>query len=610
MKFFNEFLKRIIILLVLYSITRIYFFYNNFDNFYPVKILDFFEGIRFDLSAIVYINIPLFLLLLTPLNFKSNKNYKLLINVIFCITNIPFLILNNIDIEYYRYTQKRSTTDFIQLIKLGTDINNLIPIYLKKFWPITIFTIIQIWVILKVKEIPNLDSKNSFKNIAKSFIIFIVSALLLVVGARGGTQLKPINPINAGELSNSKNSNLILNTPFCLLQSTNQNKLKTLDYFKQSEISTLYNNFVEKTSDNQERKNIVILIMESYSKEFIGFYNESGFTPFLDSLMKHSLVFTNAYANGVKSIDALPAIISSIPPLMNDPFITSSYAQNKYNSLPSILKKENYSTSFFHGGTRGTMGFYSYSKKAGFENYYGKEEFNNDKFSDGVWGIYDKPFFEFFYKQLNKKNEPFFTTFFSLSSHLPFTLPKEYLEKNSIKKNIGIRETILYSDHAMSNFFHLAKKESWFKNTIFVITADHTSPYSYNKKYKNNVGRYAIPLIIFSGDSLMRGTNNKIVQQIDIMPSILELTNHNKKYFTFGKSMIDGADWAVCYRSSKYQLITKNGILINSNEKYQQFSDWQLNNEKQVNAYDKKILKAIKQSFNNSMIYNKMNYEN
>tara|TARA_Y100001933_G_scaffold40405_1_gene36957 strand:- start:1246 stop:3078 length:1833 start_codon:yes stop_codon:yes gene_type:complete len=610
MKFFNEFLKRIIILLVLYSITRIYFFYNNFDNFYPVKILDFFEGIRFDLSAIVYINIPLFLLLLAPLNFKSNKNYKLLINVIFCITNIPFLILNNIDIEYYRYTQKRSTTDFIQLIQLGTDINNLIPIYLKKFWPITIFTIIQIWVILKVKEIPNLDSKNSFKNIAKSFIIFIVSALLLVVGARGGTQLKPINPINAGELSNSKNSNLILNTPFCLLQSTNQNKLKTLDYFKQSEISTLYNNFVEKTSDNQERKNIVILIMESYSKEFIGFYNESGFTPFLDSLMKHSLVFTNAYANGVKSIDALPAIISSIPPLMNDPFITSSYAQNKYNSLPSILKKENYSTSFFHGGTRGTMGFYSYSKKAGFENYYGKEEFNNDKFSDGVWGIYDKPFFEFFYKQLNKKNEPFFTTFFSLSSHLPFTLPKEYLEKNSIKKNIGIRETILYSDHAMSNFFHLAKKESWFKNTIFVITADHTSPYSYNKKYKNNVGRYAIPLIIFSGDSLMRGTNNKIVQQIDIMPSILELTNHNKKYFTFGKSMIDGADWAVCYRSSKYQLITKNGILINSNEKYQQFSDWQLNNEKQVNAYDKKILKAIKQSFNNSMIYNKMNYEN
>ena len=276
----------------------------------------------------------------------------------------------------------------------------MIPIYLKKFWPITIFTIVQIWFILKVKKIPNVNHVNSFKNIAKSFIIFLVSALLLVVGARGGIQLKPINPINAGELCNSKNSNLILNTPFCLLQSINQNKLKTLDYFKQSEINSLYNNYIEKTSNKQDKKNIIILIMESYSKEFIGFYNESGFTPFLDSLMKHSLVFTNAYANGVKSIDALPAIISSIPPLMNDPFITSSYAQNKYNSLPEILKKENYSTSFFHGGTKGTMGFYSYSIKAGFENYYGKEEFNNDEFSDGVWGIYDKPFFEFFYKHL------------------------------------------------------------------------------------------------------------------------------------------------------------------------------------------------------------------
>ena len=222
MKFLNEFLKRIIILLVLYSISRIYLFYNNFDNFYPIKIIEFFEGIRFDLSAIIYINIPLFLLLLTPLNFKSNKNYKLLINVIFYITNIPFLILNNIDIEYYKYTQKRSTTDFIQLIQLSTDMSNLIPIYLKKFWPITIFTIVQIWLILKIKKIPNVNHVNSFKNIAKSFIIFLVSALLLVVGARGGIQLKPINPINAGELSNSKNSNLILNTPFCLLQSINQ----------------------------------------------------------------------------------------------------------------------------------------------------------------------------------------------------------------------------------------------------------------------------------------------------------------------------------------------------------------------------------------------------
>ena len=610
MKFFNEFIKRIIILLILYSISRIYLFYNNFDSFYPVKILEFLEGIRFDLSAIIYINIPLFLLLLSPLNFKSKKNYKPLINIIFYITNIPFLILNNIDIEYYKFTQKRSTSDFIQLIQLGTDINNLIPIYLKKFWLISIFTLIQIWIVLKIKEIPNIKPLNNFKTISNSFLVFLFSASLLVVGARGGIQLKPINPINAGELSNSKNSNLILNTPFCLLQSINKNELEKLHYYDQNKINSYYNNLIEKTRGNLIRKNIVILIMESYSKEFIGFYNESGFTPFLDSLMKHSLVFTNAYANGVKSIDALPAIISSIPPLMNDPFITSNYSQNKFNSIPSLLKKENYSTSFFHGGTRGTMGFYSYSKKAGYENYYGKEEFNNEKFSDGVWGIYDKPFFEFFHQKLNKQNEPFFSTFFSLSSHLPFTLPKEYLEKNKIKKKIGIRETILYTDKAMSNFFHLAKKEPWFKNTLFIITADHTSPYSYNKKYKNKVGRYAIPLIIFSGDSLMQGTNNKIVQQIDIMPSILEIINFNKKYFTFGKSMINGSDWAICYRSGKYQLISNNGILINSDEKYQQFSDWQLNNEKEVNAYDKNILKAIKQTFNNSMIDNKMNYEN
>ena len=106
--------------------------------------------------------------------------------------------------------------------------------------------------------------------------------------------------------------------------------------------------------------------MECFSKEFIGFYNSGkGYTPFLDSLMKNSLVFENAYSNGLKSIEALPAISASIPGLIENPFITSNYSQNNINSIASILNKEGYNTSFFHGGVRGTMGFYSFCKKAG-----------------------------------------------------------------------------------------------------------------------------------------------------------------------------------------------------------------------------------------------------
>ena len=149
---------------------------------------------------------------------------------------------------------------------------------------------------------------------------------LFIVGARGGTQLKPIKPISAGIWSNTENSVLILNTPFCIFHSFNSNDLDIHEYFSDEEIKKYYNNIVDLNNKKKfDNKNIVIIILESFSKEYVGYYNDGkGYTPFLDSLISHSLVMERAFSNGVKSIEALPSIISSIPTLMNNPFITSS----------------------------------------------------------------------------------------------------------------------------------------------------------------------------------------------------------------------------------------------------------------------------------------------
>ena len=352
--------------------------------------------------------------------------------------------------------------------------------------------------------------------------------------------------------------------------------------------------------------------MESYSKEFIGFYNEGvGHTPFLDSLMQYSIVFENAYANGLKSIEALPAITASIPALMKNPFITSNQAQNKFTSIASILNDEGYTSSFYHGGMRGTMGFYSFSKKADFNHYFGMEEFNNNEFFDGSWGIYDKDFMNFFGENLNNTKEPFFSTFFSLSSHPPYILPKSYMKKNNLKKNkISMKETISYTDHAMKHFFNISKDQEWFKNTIFIITADHTAGETFKEEYKNKTGRYAIPLIIFHGDSSRYERNKNIVQQIDIMPTILEIVNYNKPFFSFGKSMFSEKNWAISFLQNKYRFITNNGIIINQEEKYNSFSDWEELERNNPNIYDVKLLKAIKQDFNYRMTNNNLEYEN
>ncbi len=397
------------------------------------------------------------------------------------------------------------------------------------------------------------------------------------------------------------------------MYSLDEKPLKTYSYFKNKQLKDIYSPIHLPNKQKIKPQNVVILIMESYSKEFVGFYNNTnGHTPFLDSLMEHSLVFTNAYANGLKSIEALPAITASIPALMDNPFITSDYAQNNFESMASLLNIKGYNTSFYHGGMRGTMGFYSFSKKAGFSEYFGMEEYNYDDDFDGSWGIYDKPFMQFFANGLNNKEEPFFSTFFSLSSHPPYTLPYNYLKevnKTLDSQKIGITETILYTDDAMRDFFNKAKMEEWFQNTIFIITADHTSPESYNKNYKNKIGRYAIPLIIFKGDHSLKGTNANIVQHIDIMPTVFKIINYQDPYFSFGKSMFDKS-WAINFLQNEYRLITDSSIIINNEENYSSFSDWSISKNKKIKNENVQLLKAIKQDYNNRMLNNKLLDEN
>jgi len=608
MKYLFTYCNRLLTLLGMYTASRIYFYLNNSETIDLHYFLEFLEGLRFDISALVYINIPLFFMLFLPHNLRIHNYYHKLTNWLFYAVNIPFLLLNNVDVEYFKFTQKRSTTDFFQLMSLGSDAKNIIPQYLKDYWPITLFSILQVYLLFKIKKLPKQKIALKIKPISKQLFILVFASGIFIVSARGGLQLKPIKPINAGELSGSQNTSLILNTPFCILHSLNEKPLVEYNYFKKEDLTNIYSPIHLPQSQQINKQNIIILILESFSKEFVGYYNQGGsHTPFLDSLMQQGLVFNNAYSNGLKSIEALPAITASIPTLMDNPFITSDYAQNQFESLAYILNKEDYNTSFFHGGLRGTQGFYSFSRKAGIQEYHGMEEYNNNADFDGTWGIFDVPFMQYFAKELNKKKEPFFTTFFSLSSHPPYVLPKDY---ECQFEEIGIRETIKYTDDAMQQFFKSIKDEEWFKNTLFVITADHTSPINYNKVYKNKIGRYAIPLIIFKGDSSLIGGNNTIVQQIDIMPTILEEIGYSKPYLAFGKSMLSKESWAISKLNDNYYFITDEGLINNKLEKYPTFSNWGLNEKTSANQKNIELLKAIKQDYNFRMKHNNLTYEN
>ena len=373
------------------------------------------------------------------------------------------------------------------------------------------------------------------------------------------------------------------------------------------------------------KKNVVVIILESMATEYYGFYNKDltnydGYTPFLDSLIGHSYTSYNCFANGTKSIDAIPAILASIPATKFH-FSLSKYCTNKINGLGSILNKEGYTTSFFHGAPNGSMGFESLSNLFGITNYYGMDNYKEKSDFDGVWGVWDDKFFTYFADELNKMEEPFFSSIFSCSSHHPYKIPQEF--KNKFEKGKHpMHECVQYTDYSLQLFFNKIKHEPWFNNTLFVITADHTN-ISFEKGYRSSLGIFRVPIIFYDPSNInLNQKSNNVIQQIDIMPSILSYLNYNKPFMSLGNNIFNDQNGFAINYNNGFQLIIEDKLIVydETEEKITKVFDIIddmrlrkniLNEMDTVNLekYQNKI-RAFIQTYNNRMINNTMSLEN
>ena len=586
-----------------------------------------FYGIRFDISAIAITNILILLLHIIPGNFKKNITYQKVLKILFFIVNGFFLFINFVDIEYFKFTNKRSTFDLLNLITTGNDMQNISLKFIIDYWYILLLFIINMVASWKLypKFTINITNILSYKT---TIIKSIASGLLIVFFflLYRGIDYRPLSIISAAKYSSAENIPLVLNSTFTFIRTSFKDDLEKKEYFTENNLRKHFSPINKYSSENKfTNKNVVIIILESFGKEYTGFYNNyKGYTPFLDSLINVSLSFKNSYANGKKSMEAVPSIIASIPSLITNPFITSKFSANEINSLASILKTKGFNTSFYHGGNNGTMGFDTFSKLAGVDKYFGRNEYpkaNNDY--DGNWGILDKQYLKYFCTELSSKKQPFFSTVFTLSSHHPYNVPDIYKDK-FISGTLPIHKSIQYTDYSLMLFFNDAKKTEWFKNTIFIITADHTS-LTRSKLYKNKVGIYSVPIIFFdpSNDTLV-GVSDKICQHCDIMPSVLDYINYKKEFISYGNSIFDNNNnnnsFSINYINGIYQII-KGDYMLQFDGKTSialyKFNDDTLlkNNLIENKAYsNNKItleneIKAIIQSFNNRMINNNLTVE-
>lgn len=607
----------------MYSVLRVVFWLLNLRFFPETPFIAFIAGIRFDLAALMWLNIPLVILHILPIPWRDHPAYRGLLKSVFYICNIPGYILACGDIVYFSFTHRRSTSDLLDIIMLGDDAQTLLPTFLRDYWYIfLLFTLLLFateFLYKKTQKI-SIAFQLNWHNLPVQLVFGILAIGIWVLVGRGGFQYTPIKMINAGHYVAPEYFPVVLNTPFTVMQTLNKQHLDEKKYFTQQELDALY------TTEHQypkgalftDQPNVVLILLESFSSEYIGSISgKKSYTPFLDSLFNEGMLFPNAYANGHRSIEALPSIISSIPQLMNDAYVASSYASNRISSLPKVMKPLGYNSSFYHGGKNGTMAFDSYCDAAGFDEYNGLKEYPHEDDYDGNWGIFDEPYFQYFAQELNEKPEPFFSTVFSLSSHHPYTVPKQY-EDRFAEGTLPIHRTTQYTDMALQKFFKTAATMPWYNNTLFVITADHTGQHD-SFWYNNSVGSFSVPIFLFRPNSQMKGRNESIVQHMDIMPSVLDMMGYEAPFFSFGTSLFSEPHdrWAIGYVNQVYQLIQNDRVLLFDGERtvgLYDLNDRTWGNDLKKSEIERrkvmeKRVKAIVQRYNSAMIENRLTLE-
>ena len=587
----------LVIVYLAYSLCRLLFLLTNWgmyadhiDMAYAMKMMS--AGVIFDTTAILYSNALIIVLFLLPLHWKENAIYYKVVRWIYVVVNSLCVWTNLGDCAYFPFTSRRTTMSVIDEFShegVGSFVNIMASESLS-YWYLYVIGIVVVWVFYKSFRTPSEEVKSPlWTYYIVQVLALAISIPLTLIGMRGGATMatRPITISNANQyVDRPVDAGVVLNTPFSLMRTAGKKAFVVPDYMTQAEVDSLYSP-VHVPADSVAFKpmNVVVLIVESFGKQHFGSLNKEieggkwqGFTPEMDSIVEKSYTFRYSYANGRKSIDGMPSILSSIPSFV-EPFFLTPAALNDVSGIAGVLTdKKGYYSAFFHGAMNGSMGFQAFANATGFTDYYGRTEYNQDQRYDGdndfdgTWAIWDEEFLQFYADKMSEFREPFVTSVFTATSHPPFALPARYEDVYTKEMSVGTRadgstieaplyRAVRYTDHALGQFFRKAKEQPWFDNTIFVLTSDHVGG-NQLPEYVTDLGYYSVPIAIYAPGmpELCGYDTTKVVDQIDIMPTVLGLLHYDLPYVAFGQDALstDEADkFAINYipTTGIYQIV-------------------------------------------------------
>lgn len=573
----------------------------------------------FNTMSLLWTNCLFILLSILPFHFRERRWYQGILYAIFLITNSLMIILNASDVVYFSHTMKRVTLEETHF----TSNSNNFPIiidFLQRNLPLTIISAMLVglliygWHYIKYQPTRIEDKRRYYLT---NSIVAVAVIFLCISGMRGTfNPTKPWVKMNEASTYSPEKTWLILSNPYCFLRSIDKStEYDKVGYFSPKEIDAVFTpeHRIDSCRTDLGHRNVVLFILESFSKEHSKFLNpdlykdETGCTPFLDSLMSRGYTFTNAYANGMKSIESVPAIMASIPSFKTS-FATMPELFGDFDAMPELLADKGYQTAFFSGGEHNSMGFEDISHLFGVQDCYCRNEYEaaypvNDSTIEPFWGVYDMPFLQFMADKIEEMQEPFFASVFNLTSHHPYRVPPDYIDIIP-RGHTPEQRVVAYTDLSIRKFIDRVKNEPWFNNTLFVFVADHVSPICYAPQTYTMQGHTAIIEFFYTPDGALHGLDSTIVQQLDIMPTVLGLVGNKEPYFAFGRDVFNEPQRkpvAFNFVNQMYQCITDSSTFYFDTEKTVK----SIGNTPSKN--DEDFLKAVLQRYSESL--NERNYK-
>ena len=595
----------LLLVYLVYQVARLEYYWEN-ANYLSYTADVFRGGLLFDTSAILYTNALWVLLMLLPLHWKEVPAYRRFCKCLFVVVNGVALAINLTDSVYFQYTLRRTTTTVFDEFSNEGNLGSIVGTELLHHWYLVLLfavVVVALWLLYATPRVDRRKLLHWWRYDVCCLLALLAFVPLCIAGMRGGftTAVRPITISNANQYAaRPTDAALVLNTPFSLIRTIGKSVFTVPHYFdSEEELEAVYTpihntdptpapplegegskNALDPAGaplPSEGRgwggvpKNVVVLIVESFGREYVGALNRDldgghyqGYTPCVDSLIAKSTTFRYSFCNGRKSIDGMPSILSSIP-MFVEPFILTPASMNDFTGLAGILAKEGYETAFFHGAQNGSMGFQAFAQKTGFQHYYGRTEYeaaHGTSDFDGTWAIWDEPFLQYYAEEMSKMKEPFMTAVFTASSHHPFVIPEQYKAAYP-EEGAVIHKCIRYTDMALGRFFQTASRQPWFQNTIFVLTSDHTNMSSH-AEYQTDLGGFCSPIIIYDPSHPTGEVQDKVAQQIDILPTVLGLLGYEKPYFGFGIDVLNTPredTWAVNYLNGIYQYVRYGYVL-------------------------------------------------